>query len=166
MAGNMRVALTYLDEEMLTKIIKSLIRPRLEYAAVVWSPHLRKDVKKLEKVQRSITRMVPSLRDLKYEERLERLGLPTLEDRRERGDMIMMYRCVRGLENIDKEDMIIRDTGITRGHEYKVKIPTCKGDIKKFSFPFRSIEKWNRLDEEVVKAKSIQSFKRKLDARR
>ncbi len=37
----MRVAFTYIDEEMVKKIITSFI-PTLEYAAVVWNPHLKK----------------------------------------------------------------------------------------------------------------------------
>ncbi len=40
--ANMRVAFTYIDEEMVKKIITSFIRPALEYAAVVWNPHLKK----------------------------------------------------------------------------------------------------------------------------
>lgn len=163
MSGNMKVALNYLDENMLAKIIKSMIRPRLEYAAVVWSPHLKKHVNKLEKIQRSVTRLVPSLREMSYEGRLEKLNLPSLKERRERGDMIMMYKCTLGLVKLDKDDIITRDTGITRGHSYKVKKPICKNDIKKFSFPYRSIEQWNRLAEEVVRARNIHIFKQKLD---
>ncbi len=52
----MRVAFTYIDEEMVKKIITSFIRPTLEYAAVVWNPHLIKHIEKLEKVQRAATR--------------------------------------------------------------------------------------------------------------
>ncbi len=39
-----------LDEEMVKKLITSIIRPRLEYAEVVWSPKLKKDVRKLERI--------------------------------------------------------------------------------------------------------------------
>ncbi len=98
---NIRVAFTYIEEEMVKKIITSFIHPTLEYAAVVWNPHLKKHIEKLEKVQRAATRWVPSLRDLSYEERLKKLQLPTLTERRERGDMIMMYKCVEGIEKID-----------------------------------------------------------------
>ena len=80
----MRVAFAYIDKEMVKKIITSFIRPTLEYAAVVWNPHLKKHVKKIEKVQRAATRWVPSLRDLNYEERLNKLNLPTLEKRRKK----------------------------------------------------------------------------------
>ncbi len=99
--ANMR-AFTYIDEEILKKIIKLFIRPTLEYAAVVWNPHLKKHIEKLDKVQRAATRWVPSLRDISYEERLKKLlvQLPTLTERRERGDMIMVYKCVEGMEKI------------------------------------------------------------------
>ncbi len=39
--ANMRVTFTYIDEEMVKKIITLFIRPTLEYAAVVWNPHLK-----------------------------------------------------------------------------------------------------------------------------
>ena len=103
----MRVAFAYVDEEMVRKIITSFIRPVLEYAAVVWSPHLKKHIMKIEKVQRAATRWVPSLRDLSYEERLDKLQLPTLEERRKRGDMIMLYKCDEGKEKVDSNEYII-----------------------------------------------------------
>ena len=159
----MRIALSYIDEEMLKKVIESIIRPRLEYAAVVWSPNLKKHISKLEKVQRVATKMIESTRYLTYEERLKKLGLPTLRERRERGDMIMMFRCVKGFERIDKVDFVTRDEGRTRGHEFKLKKVVCKSNVRKFSFPYRSIECWNGLEEEVVQARNIQTFKKKLD---
>ena len=61
-----------------------MICPRLEYAPVVWSPHVKKDIRKLERIQRVATKMVPELRELAYEERLKEMGLPNLQDRRER----------------------------------------------------------------------------------
>ena len=69
---------------MMKKIVTSIISLKLEYAAVVWSPHKQKDIKKLERIQKTATRMVPELRDLSYEERLKEIGLPTLQVRRKR----------------------------------------------------------------------------------
>ncbi len=40
--ANMRVTFTYVDEDMIKKIITSFKRPTLEYAAVVWNPYLEK----------------------------------------------------------------------------------------------------------------------------
>lgn len=161
--NRIKIAFEYLDIEMLSKIIKVMIRPKLEYAAIVWSPHHKKHINKLEKVQRAATRIVPELRRLDYEERLVILGLTTLEKRRERGDMIMLYKCTRGIERIDRENFIVRDEGRTRGHSYKLKKGRCKGDVRKYSFPYRSIDKWNSLGEEVVCARSIHKFKENLD---
>ena len=118
--ANMRMAFAYIDEEMVKKIITSFIRPTLEYAAVVWNPHLKKHVKKIEKVQRAATIWAPSLRDLNYEERLNKFNLPTLEKRRKRGNMIMLYKCVEGKEKIDSTEYIIPKQSASRGHSKKL----------------------------------------------
>ena len=97
---NITMAFKYLDEEMSKKLITSLIRPKLEYAAVIWSPHKKKDIKKLERRQRAATKIIPSLRDLPYEENFFRMKLPTLAKRKERGDFIAVYKVSKGLEKI------------------------------------------------------------------
>ena len=51
---------------MIKKLITSLIQPKLEYATVIWSPHKKKYIKKLEKIPRAATKIAPSLRDLMY----------------------------------------------------------------------------------------------------
>ena len=130
---------------------------------MVWNPHLKKHINKIEKVQRAATRWVPSLRNLSYEERLKRLNLPTLEERR-RGDMIMMYKCVTGMEEIDKEEYIIPANRRSRGHSRKLQ-KTKRGDkdVRKYSFPTRAIDVWSQLPDEVVCAKSIHKFKEMYD---
>ena len=124
------MAFKYLDEEMINKLITSLIRPKLEYMAVFWSPHKKKDIKKLEKLQRAATKISPSLRNLPYEERLSRLKLPTLKKRRERGDYIAAYRASKGLEKSYRGDLFVWDDRTIIGHEKKLKRTTCKRDIK------------------------------------
>ncbi len=47
----------------------------------------------------------------------------------------------------------------------KLKI-SYRRDVKKYSFPYRSLSTWNGLDEEIVCAKSIHEFKDKLDKKR
>lgn len=66
---NIRMAFSYIDEDMV-KIIVTMLCRRLEYAAVAWSPNLKKDVRRLERIQCTATKMVPSWKDLPYEERL------------------------------------------------------------------------------------------------
>ena len=45
-----------MDKDMMEKIIATMIHPRLEYAPVVWSPHKKKDVTKIERIQISKTK--------------------------------------------------------------------------------------------------------------
>ena len=80
------MALHFLDKDMMRKIITTMIRPKLEYAEVIWFPHKKKHVLQLEIIQRIATKMVPELEELTYEERLKEMHLTTLEERRERGD--------------------------------------------------------------------------------
>ena len=47
---NIRMAFKYHDEEMINKLITSLIQPKLEYAAMIWSPYEKKDTKRLERL--------------------------------------------------------------------------------------------------------------------
>ena len=148
---NIRMAFKYLDEEMINKLITSLLQPKLEYTAVIWSPH-KKDLKNLERIQRATTKMAPSLRDLPYEERISRLKLPTLEKRRERGDFIAVYRVSKYLEKIDRNDLFVWDDRTTRGQKKKLKRTTCKRDIEIYSFPNRNIEASNKLHVEVINA--------------
>ena len=157
-----KMAFTYLDKDMIKKMFVTMIRPTLEYAAVVWSPHNKKNIRKLERVQRAATKMAPELKDLKYEERLKEMALTTLENRRERGDLINVYKMVNGMDRIG-EHLLKLDMRDTRGHDKKLKKERCVRDIKKYSFPHRAIDLWNDLEKSIVNADSVHCFKARLD---
>ena len=63
MLGRIEKTFTCMDKEMFLPIYKTLVRPRMEHAIQAWSPHLQKDIIKLEKVQRRATKLIPSLAD-------------------------------------------------------------------------------------------------------
>ena len=87
---------------------KAIVSPHLEYSIHAWSPYLRKDIDMLEKIQRRATKLIPGLRYLTYEERLEECGLTTLETRRLRGDKIEMIKILNGYENIDSNPFFLK----------------------------------------------------------
>ena len=163
---NIGLSFHYMDKEMMRKLVTTIIRPRLEYAQVLWSPYKKKHIRKLERLQRMATKMVPEMKDMTYEERLRAMDLPTLERRRERGDLIQIFKLLNRMDIVDNEDLLMReetDGRSMRGHSMKLRKGRCLKDIKKYSFPQRCVEAWNELSEEVITAKSIHSFKEKLD---
>ena len=163
MLQNIGLAFNYLDEEMMKKILCTLIRPQLEYAAVIWSPYKKKHVKKIERIQRLATRMIPGFKELEYEERLERLELTTLEDRRIRGDMITMYKLVNEIDLLDRDLIKLDSNNYLRGHGKKLTKEICLGDVRKYSFPHRSIDRWNKLSKDIVEAECVNQMKVRYD---
>ena len=112
---------TYIDQEIFLNLYKSIIRPHLEYATPVWSPLYKKDKIVIENVQRRATKLVSTCKNLPYHERLRKLGLPTLEYRRERADMIQIYKILHGIDKIDKDKLLTPALyRATRGHSYKL----------------------------------------------
>jgi len=82
----------YLDEDAM--LYKSLVRSNLEYTNSVWNPHRLGLIKDLEKVQMRATKLVITIKNLTYKDRLKRLKLPTLKYRRIRDDMIEVYKIL------------------------------------------------------------------------
>ena len=82
------------------QLSSTLVRPHLEYSVQFWSPHYQKDVEALERVQKRFTRMLPGMEGISYEERLEKLGLFSLERRRLRGDLIEVYKIMSGMDRV------------------------------------------------------------------
>ena len=93
---------------MMIRLITTMIRPKLEHAKVIWSAHKKMHVLKLERIQRIATKMVPELEDLPYEEKLKEMQLTTLKERRERRDLITIYKLMNNLEETDRKDLILR----------------------------------------------------------
>ena len=84
------------DSQTAVKLYVTYVRPHLEYLVPLWSSLLVKDKVLLEKIQRRATRWALGSKDTPYEERLAVLKLPKLDARRNRADLIQLFRLVRG----------------------------------------------------------------------
>ena len=82
----------YINEESFKILYKTYIRPNLEFCIPAWCPYLLKDIEVMEKVQRRARKMVLGLKNLQYEDRLQRLGILNLSDRRLRGILLKLSR--------------------------------------------------------------------------
>ena len=85
--------------------MKALIRPVLDYGHCVWNTKLDKnlgDKRKIEQVQRRATKLIPSIHNLTYTERLKKLKMHSLLYRRRRGDMIQVFKILNKIDYIDR----------------------------------------------------------------
>jgi len=150
------------SKEIIVPLYKSLVRPHLEYCVQAWRPNLIKDIKLIENVQHRATRMIPELKGQSYEQRLSNVHLTTLETRRVRGDLIEMFKILKGY---DKSSLCIDTNNLSklRGHSLKLFKHRFNTNVGKFNFVNRITDEWNKLSEDIISCNSVNSFKNKLD---
>ena len=157
-------SITYKTKEIMIPLLKSLIRPILEYANAVWSPSQRKDINALEQIQKRFTKCIIGMREMSYEERLKSLKIPSLEYRRIRGDLIETFkithkfydsRVTGGLFTLSKNNS-------TRSNGYKLEKTSFNSNQYKHFFTNRVINLWNSLPSYIVCSSTINEFKNKI----
>ena len=164
---NIKVASTYVKD--LT--YKALIRPKLEYASVVWSPWQQFLVNNIEnnieKVQRHSARYV--LNDYRSDSSvtamINHLNWESLEDRRNKASLHIFYKMFNNLTMIPYTQYTQPSTVSSTRHSHSFKlIPMLtKKNPLKYSFLSRTIPLWNQLPQDFVNSNSLTSFKNKLD---
>ena len=160
----------HLDEQTFLLLYTAMVRPHLEYASCAWNPYLKYNIDSVERVQRRATKMVPSLKDMSYTDRLKKLNLETLEYRRTRADLLETFRILNGIHTLDQSchcshcpDKLMFTPSLsssTRGHNRKLQIQEATG-IRKHYFT-RVAKLWNNLSQAAVSASSINIFKNHL----
>jgi len=79
--------------------------------------------------------MVPELKSLPYEERLDHLGIWTLEERRNRADLLPVFKLYNGWSSTQFGHLFIISTVTnTRGHTAKTDKPRCHLDLQRSFF--------------------------------
>ena len=162
MLGIIKHSFKNLDINASKLLYTSLVRPHLDYANSVWCPYLEQDKKKIESIQRKATR-IKCLQGKNYESRLTYFKLTTLEKRRERNDLIQLFKIVKKIDNITLEyppDLI---TSNTKGHNMRFHRQLIKNPKRYYFLTNRVINCWNNLDQNIVDSKTLKQFKSKLD---
>ena len=143
---------------------KTLVRPKLEYAAPIWHPYHETQIGHVEKVQRTAARWTcrrwrntSSVGDM-----LDDLEWPSLETRREQSSLAFFYKIHTGTVDLDKDKYLTPAPNLRRtraSHESQYTRYFVYSDALKNSFSPRTIPMWNSLPSSVVSSKTIEEFK-------
>ena len=171
----------------------SLVRSLLEYGAVIWDTSIKQDIYKLERIQRQsarfITRDYHSREEGCMTQMLKDLDLPTLQQRRKELRLSLLFKIADGSVQAIPSDKYLKPVKKSRqitpknfdGFEYvnKVekyvtnnsrcfKIPSTNNPTGPYSQSFfpRTVMDWNQLDDELVLAGSVDSFRAHLKKQR
>lgn len=85
------------DRETMMLLYKSYVRSIIEYCCPLWSPHLQGDIIRVESIQRSFTAKIKGLKSMDYWNRLKELGLYSLQRRRERYTVILVWKIYNNI---------------------------------------------------------------------
>ena len=148
---------------IMLQLYKSMVRPHLEYCVQLWSPKPKHGnwgvINKIEDVQRQFTRQIDGFGELTYRERLSKLNLTTLTERRARGDLIETFKILAGIANYGNEMFRVSRSG------NNILYPTGKrSNNQQDFFNTRVIQYWNKLPPNVKSASTVQSFKTRLES--
>ena len=170
--GQLSRSVSYRDRETFLSLYISHVRPHLEYAVQAWCPWTARDIDLLESVQRRAIRMISGLSG-SYEEKLTELGLPTLLQRRTRGDLVQVYKTIHGVDNVDTStwfSMVDSRTGAANTRFTTDPLTISRPDARdhnetRYNFwSKRTVDRWNELPASVKTAASVTAFKTGLDA--
>ena len=162
--GRIRKTFRYFNMNLFKRLYPTFVRPHLEFASSVWNTLNKREIRKIEGVQRRATGMVVGLKGMEYGKRLKRLGYTDLELRRKGGDLIQLYKVSKGLEEVDL-GMTIGRGNIGRSHTHQIAKEICGNcNLRGKFLPNRTATTWNLLPPYVVNAVTVNGFKSKLDA--
>ena len=153
--------------EIFSMLRKSLARPLLEYACLVWSPYLVKDKMAIEKVKRRASRIARGQkpREMPYEERCILLNWNTLQHRREYLSVVECYKTVFSLNGLDFNDYFefCRSKNTRANHPYKIQTKLAKVNSFKYFFFLRIVKNWNSLPNHLFTDEiNVNKFEKRL----
>ena len=142
------------------------VRPILEYASTVWSPHQVGDINRLEMAQRHAVRFVCNNfnRTVSVTAMLNNLNWPTLECRRNQAKLHMFYKIINNIISIS-HDYLIQSSTTTCGHSMRYVQLAARTNTYLYSFSRQPLDSETPyLHEEIVVSTDFDCFKSSLDS--
>ena len=124
----------------------------------------KKEAIQIENVQRRATKLVKNIQHLSYSDRSRYLGLPSLQYRRLRSDMVETFRIINNIDKVNSNKIFPKNENTTRGHKHKIYKKQCRTNIRKYSFLQRVVDTWNSLPVNVIESNTVNGFKNQLNS--
>ncbi len=150
-----------LSKSAFIPLYEALVRPHLQYGKQACSFNLVADINHIERIQRLATGWVTGMRHLHYEERLQRLGLHSLQRQRLRANLFTVFKIFKCLFDIDPNlfSFLPLDGAYEGTPSSYSKVRRRRGT----AFSVRVAKYWNTLPASVVSAPSVNVFKKRLE---
>ena len=139
---------------------QTYVRPTIEYASTVWSPHTECLTNQVEMVQRRAARFVKHdyARTSSVTDMITDLKWDTLQHRRNVARVSMLYKITNNLVDITPNPPLRNARSSTRGHHLQFTQMAAKKSIFQHSFYPVTIILWNRLPPEAVSQPTLVGF--------
>ena len=128
-------------------------------------PLFSKDINKLEKIQKRFTTIAFNRCNIpftSYEDRLQKIGYLSLQNRRLLLDLVYLYKIIHRLCELKFDDYFTssRPQYNLRSHSFQIK-PKLNYKSSHFhnSFFHRVPSSWNGLPSAIIESKSLSNFK-------
>ena len=143
---------------------KTLLRPKQEYAAPIWSPHSKLQINQIEKAQRTAARWTCRRwrNTSSVGKMLEELEWPSLEAQRDQSSLLLFHKIHCGAVSIEKDKYMtpahsLRTTRSSHSAQYR-RHQTYSDALKNSFFPL-TIPHWNSLPPSVANTQSTEEFR-------
>ena len=97
---------------------------------------------------------------MSYNERMLELGIPSLEYRHTRSDILQVYRLIQNIDVVPSDTINTTGQTVSRGHKFKLLQKNMKTNRYKNCFSNRVVNDWNSLPKALLEASSLNSFKK------
>ena len=150
------------DRTVMTTLYKTLVWSTLEYCCPLWNPVKVTNIQLIEGVQRTFTSRISGLEHLNYWERLAHLKLMSLQRRRERYLILMMWKILHKVvpNCCDIKFKMTPRNGIIAVIPPLAKSSTLRNQmLYDRTFAVQGSKLWNKVPNTVKTAQSFDSFK-------
>ena len=149
--------------------IRSIVRPCVEYACVVWNPHTARDCALLDAVQNRAARWIvrshwnsETLKWIKSsKDCVSELNWPSLSTRRIFLICLFLFNVIHGQAISKLKDHLFPQSDITRSHKLSFQTISSTINLYRYSLLVNGIFLWNKIPSHVLEAgNSISNYTR------